>query len=141
MLGTIRAAGRDWAGAAVELRRALALRPDVPGTHITLARVLRATGDEAGARTHAAEGERLRRASELEQEARVWTSLGTERLERGDAIAALDAFRRASAISNSYAPAYFQMGRALDRLGEPEAADGAYAKARALNPHLIAPRR
>ncbi len=141
LLGVVRAAGRDWQGAAAALRRALALRPDVPGTHETLARVLRASGDDAGARRHAAEGERLRHASEREHEARVWTSVGTARLEQGDALAALDAFRRALAIRETYAPAHFQMGRALDRLGAADAADGAYARARTLNPHLVPPPR
>lgn len=139
MLGAVRAAERDWTGAAAALRQALALRSDVPGTHETLARVLRASGDEAGASRHFAEGERLRRESEREHEARVWTSLGTARLEQGEAIAALDAFRRALAIRETYAPAHFQMGRALDRLGERDAADGAYGRARALNPHLVRP--
>lgn len=141
MLGAVRAAERDWTGAADALRRALALRPDVPGTHETLARVLRAAGDEAGAARHFADGERLRRESEREQEARVWTSLGTARLEQGEAVAALDALRRAIAIRDTYAPAHFQMGRAFDRLGEREAADGAYGRARALNPHLVRPPR
>jgi tetratricopeptide (TPR) repeat protein len=141
LLGVIRAAERDWTGAAEALRRAIALRPDVAGTHVTLARVLRATGDETGARAHFAEGERLRLASEREQAARVWTSLGTARLEQGDAVAALDAFRRATAIHETYAPAHYQMGRALDRLGAAEAADGAYARARTLNPHLMPPSR
>ena len=31
---------------------------------------------------------------------------------------------------DTYAPAHFQMGRALERLGDAEAADGAYARAR-----------
>jgi tetratricopeptide (TPR) repeat protein len=136
-LGAVRAGERDWHGAAVALRRALALRPDDPGVHETLARVLHASGDEQGAKAHLAEGERLRRASEREHEARVWTSLGSARLDGGDAIAALDAFRRALAILSTYAPAHFQMGRAFERLGEAEAADGAYRRARQLNPYLI----
>ena len=137
MLGTVQAAERDWKGAAAALRRALALRPDVAGTHETLARVLRASGDDAGARTHFAHGERLRVQSEREHEARVWTAVGTARLEEGHAVAALDAFRRAIAICDTYAPAHFQSGRAFDRLGEREAAEGAYARARTLNPHLV----
>ncbi len=141
LLGVIRAARRDWTGAAAALRRALALRPNQAGTHETLARVLRASGDEAGAGRHQAEGERLRREADRDQEARVWTSLGTARLEQGDALAALDAFRKALAVHDRYAPAHFQIGRALDRLGHVDAADGAYARARAINPHLVAPPR
>lgn len=141
LLGVVLAASRDWSGAAAALRRALQLRPQVPETHVTLSRVLRAAGDAAGAGRHAAEGERLRRAAEREQQARVWTSLGTARLEQGDALAALDAFRRAIGVLESYAPAHFQMGRALDRLGEAEAAAGAYTRARTLNPQLVPPPR
>ena len=141
LLGVIRTAGRDWAGAAAALRRALELRPHVAATHVTLARVLRAAGDESGAARHAAEGERLRIAAEREQEARVWTSLGTARLEQGDALAALDAFRRAVGVLATYAPAHFQTGRALDRLGDREGADAAYSRARTLNPQLVSPPR
>ncbi|AMY08235.1 lipoprotein NlpI [Luteitalea pratensis] len=136
-LGVVRAAERDWDGAAAALRRSLALRPDVPEVHVSLARVLSASGDEAGARAQLAEGERLRQESEREHEARVWTALGSARLEHGDAIAALDAFRRALAIRNTYAPAHFQMGRALERLGDADAAEGAYTRARQLNPRLV----
>jgi tetratricopeptide (TPR) repeat protein len=141
LLGVVRAASRDWTGAAAALRRALELRPQVPETHVTLSRVLRAAGDAAGANRHAAEGERLRHAAEREQEARVLTSLGTLRLEQGDALAALDAFRRAIGRLETYAPAHFQMGRALDRLGEPEAATAAYTRAQTLNPQLVPPPR
>ena len=136
-LGVVRAAEREWDGAAAALRRSLELRPDVPEVHLSLARVLSASGDEAAARAHLARAERLRHESEREHEARVWTSLGSARLEGGDPIAALDAFRRALAIRDTYAPAHFQMGRALERLGDAEAADGAYARARQLNPHLV----
>lgn len=140
LLGVVRAASRDWNGAALSLRRAIELRPRAPETHVTLARVLRAAGDDAAADRHAAEGERLRREAEREQEARVWTSMGTLRLEQGEALSALDAFRRAIGLLEAYAPAHFQMGRALDRLGDREAADGAYARAQALNPRLVPPR-
>ncbi len=141
LLGVISAAQRDWTAAAASLRHALTLRPDKAGTHETLARVLRASGDRAGAARHQAEGERLRRAADRDQEARVLTSLGTARLEQGDALAALDAFRKALAVNAGYAPAHFQIGRALDRLGHTDAADGAYARARALNPNLVPPPR
>ena len=94
-LGVVRAAQRDWAAAHAALQRSLTLRPGMAEVHDTLARVLRASGDDAGAREHLAESDRLRRESAAEHEARVWTSLGSTRLDGGDAMAALDAFRRA----------------------------------------------
>ncbi|HTV00478.1 MAG TPA: tetratricopeptide repeat protein [Luteitalea sp.] len=140
MLGAVRASARDWSGATASLRRALALRPQAE-THDVLARVLRAAGDEAGARTHRTEAERLRLTAAREHEARVWTSLGTGRLEQGDAMGALDALRKAVAVDATYAPAHFQTGRTLDRLGEASAADDAYRRAQRLNPRLVAPPR
>ncbi len=139
MLGVVHAAQREWRRAAASLRRALELQPDVAATHDILARVLRASGDAAGASRHTAEASRLRDAAEREHEARVWTSTGTARLDAGDARAALDAFRRAIAVLEVYAPAHFQMGRALEHLGDEQAADRAFARARALNPYLVRP--
>ena len=65
------------------LRRAIALQPDLAGAHDTLARVLQRSGDEAGGRAHFAEAERLRRRAQLEQEASVWTAVGTQKLDDG----------------------------------------------------------
>jgi tetratricopeptide (TPR) repeat protein len=110
------------------------------GAHYTLGRILQSTGDETGARTHLSEAERLRERAAREQEANVWTSTGTQKLEAGDARGALDHFRRATAIDDAYAPAHYQMGRALERLGQLDASRAAFARARELNPSLIPPR-
>jgi tetratricopeptide (TPR) repeat protein len=139
-LGAVLAARRDWPGAAESLRRAIALRPDLAGAHDTLARVLQRSGDEAASRAHFAEAERLRRRAQLEQEASVWTALGTQKLETGDLTGALDQFRRATAAFEAYAPAHYQMGRALQRLGQHEASRAAFARAAKLNPSLVSPR-
>ena len=138
-LGAVLHARRDWSGAADALRRALALRPDLPGAHYTMARVLQAAGEEPAAQKHLAEAERLRQRAQQEQEARVWTSVGTEKLEAGEAVNALDCFRRAVAIFEGYAPAHYQMGRTLQRLGQPGAARAAFARAQQLNPSLVPP--
>ena len=110
----------------------------MPEVHVSLARVLSASGDEAGARAHLAEGERLRRdvraRTRSARSGRRSAALGWS---RATPIAALDVFRRALAIRDTYAPAHFQMGRALERLGDADAAEGAYARARQLNPHLV----
>ena len=139
-LGAVLAARRDWAGAAASLRRALALRPDLPGVHDTLARVLQRSGDEAGSKAQFSEAERLRRRAQLEQEASVLTALGTQKLETGDLTGALDQFRRATAALEAYAPAHYQMGRALERLGQTAASRAAFARAAELNPNLVSPR-
>lgn len=139
-LGAVLQARREWAGAAASLRRAIALRPDLPGAHDTLARVLQASGDAASARAHFAEAERLRDAARREQEARVLTSVGTAKLESGDAAGALEAFGRAIAALEPYAPAHYQRGRALQRLKRLEEARAAFARARQLNPGLVPPR-
>jgi tetratricopeptide (TPR) repeat protein len=139
-LGAVRAAQREWPGAAESLRRAIALRPDLAGAHDTLARVLQRSGDEAGSRAQFAEAERLRRRAQLEQEAGVWTAVGTQKLETGDLTGALEQFRRATAAFEAYAPAHYQMGQALQRLGQHEASRAAFARAAELNPNLVLPR-
>ena len=138
-LGAVLHSRGDLAGAAAALRRALALRPDLTGAHDTLARVLRQAGDADAAATHFAEAGRLQRLTQLEQEARVRTAVGTRALEAGDAAAAVAHFRRATAIFDAYAPAHYQLGRALQRLGQREAARAAFAAARRLNPSLVPP--
>ena len=52
-LGVVRAAQRDWAAAHAALQRSLTLRPGMAEVHDTLARVLRASGDDAGDDHHA----------------------------------------------------------------------------------------
>ena len=138
-LGAVLQARRDWPAAAAALRRAIALRPDLSGAHYTLARVLQASGDLEGARRHHAEADRLRHQARREQEARTWTSVGATKLDAGDAAGALDAFRRASASLDTYAPAHYQAGLALRRLGRQEEAAAAFGRARQLNPALVPP--
>lgn len=138
-LGAVLKARGDWAGAAASLRRALALRPDLWAAHYTLGQVLQRAGDDSGARTHLAEAERLRRRAESQQEAGVWTATGTRKLDAGDFTTALDHFRRAIQIFEAYAPAHYQMGRALQGLGRDDAARAAFHRAQQLNPSLVPP--
>ena len=138
-LGAVLAARRQWTPAIEALRRALELRPDLTSARYTLARVLRQAGDERGGRTELAEADRLRRRGELEQEASVWTATGTQNLERGDAAAAVEHFRRAITIFETYAPAHYQLGRALAKRGQLEAARAAFYRAQQLNPSLVPP--
>lgn len=138
-LGAVLKERRDWAGATAALQRAIALKPDLTGAHVTLARVLRLAGDEAGARAALATGERLRLQTQQAHEALVWTAVGTRKLDAGDAVAAVDDLRRAIAVSETYAPAHYQLGRAFQSLSEHEAAQASFARAHRLNPSLVAP--
>ena len=138
-LGGVLRDRQDWAGAAAALRRAIALRPDQPAGYFALARVLQWAGQEGDAGRAIEEGERLRRRAQLEHEALVWTAVGTRRLDEGDLIGALDGFRRATSTLEAYAPAHYQTGRALQRLGQADAARAAYARAHQLNASLIPP--
>jgi tetratricopeptide (TPR) repeat protein len=138
-LGSVLKARKDWKGASDALRRAIALRSD-SSTHYTLAQVLQQAGDHEAATREFAESERLRQRAESDQQASVWTAVGTQKLDDGDPQAALDLFRRATAASDQYAPAFYQMGRALQQLGKTPEAREAFARAAALNPALAAPK-
>ena len=134
-LGTVFKARRDWDRAEHELRRAIALNPD-PAAYYTLAQVQQQRGDGGAATAALNEAERLRHDREQDQQAIVLTSVGVAKLNAGDLAGALDLFRRATAASGRYAPAYYQMGRTLQGLGRDREAREAFARAAALNPSL-----
>lgn len=138
-LGAVLAGRRQSTPAIAALRRALELRPDLTSARYTLARVLRESGDDAAARQELTEADRLRRRAQLEQEASVWTATGTQKLEAGDAARAVDHFRRAITIFEAYAPAHYQMGRALRQLGQHDASRAAFYRAQQLNSSLVPP--
>ena len=138
-LGAVFRARRDWENAERELRRAIAIAPN-PATHYTLAQVLQQRGDSGGAHAALAEAERLRHEREQEQQATVLTSVGTAKFDAGRFADALELFRRAVAASERYAPAHYQMGRALQRLGRDGEARDAFRRAASLNPGLRPPK-
>jgi tetratricopeptide (TPR) repeat protein len=121
------------------LRRAIALQPDSWSAHTALATALQLAGEADAARQETAVAERLRIQGALEREAATWTAVGIARLDAGDPAQAAERFRRALSIFEAYAPAHYQLGRALERLGQPEAARAAFARARQLNPSLVHP--
>ena len=139
-LGTIFKSRGDLKRAAAALRRAISLGPDLPAPHIVLAQTLTLAGDEAGARRETLEADRLRTRSQQSQEASTWTAVGAQKLDAGDAAAAADCFRRATQAFDGFAPAHYQLGRALERLGQHDAARAAFARAQQLNPALVPPR-
>ena len=139
ILGTVLRARRDLDAAAAAFRRAIDLRPTSRSAHYDLAQVLQLQGKDEDARREFAEAERLRRHLEQSQEAGVWTAVGTTKLESGDLLAAVDCFRRATTALPEFAPAHYQLGRALLRLGERDAAADAFGRAQRLNPALVPP--
>ena len=138
-LGSVLKARRDWTGSTAALQRAVEIRPD-PATYYTLSQVRQLAGDDAAARTYLDESERLRTRARLEHEALVWTSVGIQKAASGELLAAVDNFRRATAIFEAYAPAHYQLGLVFERLGEHEASRSAFERARQLNPSLVSPR-
>ena len=138
-LGTVYKAKGDLKRAASSLRRAAALRPDLAAPHVVLAQTLSLERDEAGARRAAAEADRLRALFQQSQEAATLTAAGAQQLDAGDAAAAADLFRRATQAFDAFAPAHYQLGRALQRLGQHDAAKAAFARAQQLNPALVPP--
>jgi protein O-GlcNAc transferase len=139
-LGTVFKARGELKPAASALRRAIALRPDLPAPHVVLAQTLALVGDQAGAQRESQEADRLRERSQRSQEAATWTAVGAQKLDAGDAAAATDCFHRATQAFDGFAPAHYQLGRALERLGQHDAARAAFARAQQLNPALVPPR-
>jgi len=138
-LGSVLKEKRDWAGASASLRRAIAIRPAVHALHYTLGQVLQLSGDERGARAEFDEAERLRQRAALEHEALVWTTVGIQKASAGDLTGALSSLRRATSVFDAYAPAHYQTGLVLQRLGQREAARASFERARTLNPSLVPP--
>jgi tetratricopeptide (TPR) repeat protein len=138
-LGGVLKTRGDLPGAVQALMRAIEIRPDLPDSHYALAQALEARGDTDDARAERERAERLRRRAELERQAGVWTTVGTQKLDGGEAAASVEPFRRAIALVETYAPAHYQLGRALQRLGRVSEARAAFARAHALNPALVAP--
>jgi len=139
-LGTVYKQRGDLSRSASALRRTIDLRPDLAAPHIVLAQTLTLSGDAAAARRESAEADRLQALARQSQEAATWTAVGAQKLDADDAAGAADCFRRATQAFEAFAPAHYQLGRALDRLGQHDAARAAFARAHQLNPALIPPR-
>jgi superkiller protein 3 len=139
-LGSVLQARGDVLGSVAALRHAITLRPDLPAPHVVLAQTLARSGDQAGAARESAAADRLGRLSQQSQAAATLTAAGSEKLDANDAPAAADCFRRAIEAFEPFAPAHYQLGRALDRLGQRDAARAAFARAQQLNPALVPPR-
>ena len=138
-LGALYKTKRDWKRAEASLMHAARLRPDLAAPQILLAQTLSLAGDEAGARRAATEADRLRTLFQQSQEAATLTAAGAQAYDAGDAAGAAELFRRATRAFDAFAPAHYQLGRALPRLGQLDAAKAAFDRAQQLNPALVPP--
>ena len=138
LAAVLKANGR-LADAVDALRRAIALQPDSWNAHAALATALQLAGEADAAAQESAVAERRRVDGERERQATTLTAVGIARLDAGDAPRAAEQFRRALSVYEAYAPAHYQLGRALARLGRADDARAAFARARQLNPSLVAP--
>ena len=138
-LGAVLKARGDLKRAASSLKRAAQLRPDLAAPQIVLAQTLALSGDEQGAKRASAEAGRLTTLAQRSQEAATLTAAGAQKLDAGDAAGAADIFRRATQAFDAFAPAHYQLGRALQRLGQHDAAKASFARAQQLNPALVPP--
>jgi tetratricopeptide (TPR) repeat protein len=66
--------------------------------------------------------------------------VGIGKAGSGDLLGALDCYRRATSAYETYAPAHYQLGLVLDRMGQHDASRAAFDRARQLNPSLVSPR-
>ena len=139
-LGTIYKTRGDLARATRSLQRASELRPDLAAPHVVLAQTFTATGDTVAARRESSEADRLRTLTQQSREAATWTAVGAQKFDAGATADAAACFRRAIQAFDAFAPAHYQLGRALDRLGQHDAARAAFARAQQLNPALVPPR-
>jgi tetratricopeptide (TPR) repeat protein len=139
-LGGVLKAKGDLAGAERALRRTIDLHKGLSTAHYTLALVLHQKGDSSASRKEFDEAERLRRQGALEHEALVATSVGIRKVQEGDLSGALAQFTRATEVFGDYAPAHYQRGLVLQRLGREDEARSAFGKAQRLNPSLVPPR-
>jgi lipoprotein NlpI len=127
--GVARAERKDFAGAAADFRRALALRPDDADTRYNLGLALLEGGDLAGAEAE------LRRALALRPgDAEAWHGLGQAAFNRRDYAAAIAAFDRALALDAGLVDTVYARALARRRSGDFDGAFADYDRAVALAP-------
>ena len=132
MLGSVYQQQAKYDDAASALRKAIALLPNQPGPHITLATVLQEQGkkeDAAAERKLAAD---LTRVAVNRQRATFATNTGNVLLQKGEIADAIASYQDAISSDVSYAEAHRQLAAAYERQGRTADAVAERAKASAL---------
>jgi tetratricopeptide (TPR) repeat protein len=128
-IGLRRAQARgDVAALKSGIERLSAVGRDSPRWRAVLAAALERRGDLAGALRE------YQRSLALQEQASTWQLLAALHARRGDWVRAADAMAHAVALEPSHENAHFELGRALLRIGRPEEASRAFARAAEINP-------
>jgi Flp pilus assembly protein TadD len=138
-LGTVLKQQGKLAESASALREAIRLQPDFAGAHTTLAAVLRQLGDTVGAAAESKAGAEIFKQRTNLQSATFATNSGRRLLTAGDIDGAISQFHSAIESVPTYAPAHYELGLALDRKGDHDAARKEFQRAAELDPRLTQP--
>jgi Flp pilus assembly protein TadD len=117
VLGSVYKQDNKLPEAADALRRAIALLPNQPGPHITLAGVLTAQGQRTEAATERKQAAELTRVAVNRQRAMFATNTGNMLLAKGQVADALSQFQDAVESDPNYADAHTGLATALARQG------------------------
>lgn len=88
------------------------------------------------ARIEFQEGARLNKIKSNMQAAVFAINTGIAQLKSGNIDAALERFEAATKLDPTNAQALYHLAKALQQKGQREAAQAAYQKAKAINPHI-----
>jgi Flp pilus assembly protein TadD len=107
--------------------------------HQTLAQMLAADGDAAGARAAQAAADRLNQRTSDAQASAFALSVGRQKLKGGDRAAAIAQFREALRLAADNAQAHYALALALEASGAVSEARRHFAEAARLSPALRRP--
>jgi len=131
-LGIAQRLAGDLHAAVGSYRTALRLAPGSPEAHRNLANALLQLGEEAQASLHVARGN-----EELLREATALATSGLAQLDQRDFTAAAATYRRMIELAPASAPAWCNLGNALQNLERLVEAAQCYDRAVALDPALV----
>ena len=119
LLGNVYKQTDQPAQAIAALRNAIALLPDQPSPHITLAAILAQQGDSAAAAAERKIAANLSRIAVSRQRANFALDSGRLLLKRGQIPEAIEQFQTAIAADPDYPDPHLALAEALDRQGHP----------------------
>jgi tetratricopeptide (TPR) repeat protein len=118
-LGAALAHLNDPAEARKQLQKAIELDPGRPEAHFQLASVLRALGQTAAAQEQLTIYGKLSKEASDRAEANSKARMAAQKLEAGDATAAVSLYRQAVAATPANPMLNYRLAMALDRAGDP----------------------